>query len=77
MHTFVCAVGLPYRLILVCDHDIICVYICLYKCTNEIYILSTNAIPTWDQYILWLGLGLCTLMKKLCTSILNGNKQYA
>ena len=28
------------------EHDIICVYVCLYKCTNEMYVLSTNYIPT-------------------------------
>ena len=42
MHTFVCIVGLPYRLILVCEHDIICVYVCLYKYTNKMYVLSTK-----------------------------------
>ena len=46
MHTFACIVGLPYRLILVCENDIICVYVCLYKCTKEIDVLSTNYIPT-------------------------------
>ena len=54
MHTFVCIVGLSYRLIVVCAHDIICVYVCLYKCTNKINVLSTNSIPTWGQKILWL-----------------------
>ena len=49
MHTFVCIVGLPYILILVCGHDIICVYVCLCKCTNEIDVLSTNSIPTWGS----------------------------
>ena len=38
--------ALTYRLIIVCEHDIICVYVCLYKCTNEINVLSTNSIST-------------------------------
>ena len=42
MHTFVCIVDVPYRLILVCEHDIICVYVCLYKYTNKIDVLSTK-----------------------------------
>ena len=44
MHTFVYIVGLPYRLILVCEHYIICAYVRLYKCTNKIDVLSTNSI---------------------------------
>ena len=49
MHTFVCIVGLPYILIIVCEQDIIYVYVCLFKCTNEMDVLSTNSIPTWGQ----------------------------
>ena len=49
-------VGLPNRLILVFEHYIMCLYVCLHKCTNEIDVLSTNSIPTWVQYILWLRL---------------------
>ena len=37
------------QFILVCENDIMCVYVCLYKCTNKIDILSKNSIPTWDQ----------------------------
>ena len=47
MQTFVCIVGLPNRLILV--YDIIYVYVCLYKCTNDIDVLSSNYIPTWGS----------------------------
>ena len=47
-----CIVGLAYRLIVVCEHDLICVYVC----TNEIDVPSTNSIPAWGQYILWLWL---------------------
>ena len=25
------------------------IIICVYVCTNEIYVLSTNVIPTWDN----------------------------
>ena len=46
MHTFLCIVGLPYRFILVCEHDIICVNVCLYKYTNEIDVL-------WLWFWLW------------------------
>ena len=45
VHTFVCTVGLPHKVILVCEHDIICVHICLYKCTNKVDVLSHFCCP--------------------------------
>ena len=45
----VCIVGLLYRLILVHEHEIIHVYVCLYKCTNEIDIPTKNLVLTGDQ----------------------------
>ena len=49
MHIFVCIVSLPYRLILVCEHDILFMYVCLYRCSDEIGVFSTNSIPTWGS----------------------------
>ena len=48
MHTFVCIVGLPYRLIIVCEHDIICV--CVYT-----YINVLTKLMYFQQILYLLG----------------------
>ena len=44
-------------------------YVCLYKCTNEIDVLSTNSIPTWGQQILRLWLCECESFDRKTTHL--------
>ena len=51
----------------------------MYTCTNEIDLLSTNDIPTWGQYILWLLLFQSYSWQELnilCTEMNDGHLQH-
>ena len=57
MHTFVCIIGLPYSLILVSDHDIMCMYASINVLTKLmyfqqiLYVLGVNIHYGYDMVI--------------------------